>query len=142
MKNYSMAMESWKHSLSINPKQSRPWANMLTMLDSHGKIDEVINWSSRALQLLPNDSSIMFLRANAFGKLDRFEEAERLYLEITELQPTNAMYHVNLGVLYHRWNRQTQAIKSYRNALKINPNLSNAKKYIEQLTRKKHNNLF
>lgn len=76
----------------------------------------------------------MFLRANALGKLDRYEEAERLYLKAIHLQPSNALYHVNLGVLYHRWNRRVQAVDSYRNALKINPNLANAKKYLEQLT--------
>lgn len=134
-----MALNSWKHSLSIDPKQSRPWANMLTLLDSEGKIDEVINLSAKALEFLSNDSSIMFLRANALGKLDRFGEAERLYLETIRLQPMHALYHVNLGVLYHRWNRRAQAVDSYRNALKINPNLPNAKKYIEQLTRHKYN---
>lgn len=137
MKNYTMAKQSWKHSLSINPQQSPPWANMLTLLDSEAKIDEVIALSAKALQFLPNDSSIMFLRANALGKLDRFEEAERLYLKIIQLQPKHALYHVNLGVLYHRWNRKAQALDSYRNALKINPNLSNAKKYIEQLSSQK-----
>lgn len=130
-------MQSWKHSLSIDPKQSRPWANMLTFMDGEGRFDEVVNLSSKALQFLPDDSSIMFLRANAFGKLNRFEDAEELYLKIIQLQPTNALYHVNLGVLYHRWNRKTQAIETYRNALKINPNLSNARKYVEQLTRHK-----
>lgn len=112
---------------------------MLTLLDSEAKIDEVIALSAKALQFLPNDSSIMFLRANALGKLDRFEEAERLYLRIIQLQPEHALYHVNLGVLYHRWNRKAQAVDSYRNALKINPNLANAKKYIEQLSSRKVN---
>lgn len=133
-----MAMQSWKHSLSIDPKQSRPWANMLTLLDNEGKIDEVIDLSAKAFQFLPNDSSIMFLRANALGKLDRFEEAERLYLEIIQLQPMRALYHINLGVLYHRWNRTTQAINSYRKALKIDPNIPKVKKYIEQLLKQKH----
>lgn len=138
MKNYSMAMHSWKHSLSINPKQSRPWANMLTFLDNKGQNDEVIYWSAKALHFLPNDSSILFLRANALGKLNRFEEAERLYLEIIQLHPMHALYHVNLGVLYHRWNRKAQAIHSYRNALGINPNLPNAKRYLKQLSRLIH----
>lgn len=37
MKNYPMAFDSWKKSLAINPKQSRPWSNILTLLDSEGK---------------------------------------------------------------------------------------------------------
>lgn len=134
-----MAMQSWKHSLSIDPEQSRPWANMLTFLDNEGRNDEVINLSAKALQFLSNDSSILFLRANALGKLDRFEEAEQLYLKIIHMQPKHAFFHVNLGVLYHRWNRKAQAIDSYRNALEINPNLPNAKKYLEQLTKQKTN---
>lgn len=37
MKNYPMAFDSWKKSLALNPKQSRPWSNILTLLDSEGE---------------------------------------------------------------------------------------------------------
>lgn len=141
MKNYSLALKSWKHSLEIDPEQSRAWANMLTLLDSEGNIDQVVEVSATALQFLPNDTSIMFLRANAFGKLDRFIEAEQLYTKIIQAAPTVAIYHVNLGVLYHRWRRESQAIDSYRNAIRIDPNQSNANKYINQLLSKARNEL-
>lgn len=98
-----------------------------------GKTEKVLDYSNRALSILPNDPSIIFLRANALGKLDRFKEAEKLYRRTIELQPNYALCYVNLGVLYHRWNKKAKAIESYRQALAINPNLSNAKKYLNTL---------
>lgn len=89
--------------------------------------------STKALNVLPNDPGIMFLRANAMGKLNRYDEAEKLYKQAIAVRPNHALYHVNLGVLYHRWNRKPQAVESYRKALAINPNLLNVSKYLMML---------
>lgn len=105
-------------------------------MDNHGRTDEVIRISSEALKHAPEDANILFIRANAFGKLDRFSEAERLYQKAITNQPNFALSHLNLGVLYHRWNKFDKAVESYRNALKFNPSLPNARKYLEQLMRK------
>lgn len=98
-----------------------------------GKHRDVVVLSEKALKTLDNDPAILFLRANALGKLNRYDEAEKLYKEIIMLRPDHALYYVNLGVLYHRWNKKALAVDSYRRALVINPNLSNARKYLRLL---------
>lgn len=117
----AQAMRCWREAISISPKHSKAWANILAFLDNDGQTDQVLHVSDKAMFLLPNDPAIMFTRANAFGKLGRFEEAERLYISIIELRPTNALYYVNLGVLYHRWDRRREAITAYEHALKLDP---------------------
>lgn len=131
-----MAMHYWRQSLSLNPKQARAWVNILTLLDSQNKIDEVIKISARALEFIPDEPSLLFLRANAFGKLGYFAEAEELYRKSIAVRPNYALCHMNLGVLYHRWNKTAKAIESYRNSLTHNPRLPNAHKYLNQLLKK------
>lgn len=82
---------------------------------------------------MERDPSILFLRANALGKLNRYDEAEQLYKEVIAMRPNHALYYVNLGVLYHRWNRKAMAADTYRRALELNPNSSNVRKYLRML---------
>lgn len=117
----AQALRCWREAISISPKHSKAWANILAFLDNDGQTDQVLNVSAKAMLLIPNDPAIMFTRANAFGKLGKFEEAEQLYRSIIELRPTNALYYVNLGVLYHRWNRPELAISAYEQALRLDP---------------------
>lgn len=117
----AQALRCWREAISISPKHGKSWANILAFLDNNGQTDQVLNISAKAMLLLPEDPAIMFTRANAFGKLAKFEEAERLYKRIIELRPTNALYYVNLGVLYHRWGRRLEAITAYEHALQLDP---------------------
>ncbi|CAD6993214.1 transmembrane and TPR repeat-containing protein CG5038 [Ceratitis capitata] len=115
------AMQQWQEAVSLNPRQPKAWVNILTMLDNQGLYEDAIRLSTQAIGHLPNESSIMFIRANVFGKLKRYIEAEELYKHILKSEPLNVMVHTNLGVLYHRWEKLNDAIESYQKALKLNP---------------------
>ncbi|XP_018797157.1 PREDICTED: transmembrane and TPR repeat-containing protein CG5038 isoform X3 [Bactrocera latifrons] len=116
----SEAMQHWQEAIALNPRQPKAWANILTMLDNRGLYEDAIRVSAQALTHLPNETSIMFIRANVFGKLKHYMEAEELYKHIIEVEPLNVLFHTNLGVLYHRWEKVNEAIESYQNALKLN----------------------
>lgn len=126
MKNDSMAMKYWREALALDPSQSKAWANILALLDKSGLNSEVIATSEIAMKHSPNDPAILFSRANAFGKIGDFAESERIFKDIIKLRPTFALYHANLGVLYHRWNKTSEAIKSYREALRLDPSMASA----------------
>lgn len=133
LKNHDMAMKSWKESLTIDPKHGKAWANLLALLDNNGLHRDVIRLSETALTYVPNDPAILFTRANAYGKLNEFEEAETIYNEVIQARPNYALYHVNLGVLYHRWGRKQDAIRIYESALQIDPNLRSVKENLKNL---------
>ncbi|XP_055389072.1 protein O-mannosyl-transferase TMTC4 [Condylostylus longicornis] len=124
---YSEALKYWQESLFLNPLQSKAWVNMLTLLDNRKLYEDALRTSDRALSFLPNDTSIMFIRANVEGKLGNYIEAEQHYLKVISTNPSNALYHVNLGVLYHRWKKYDLAGKSYKKALSLDPDLKSAK---------------
>lgn len=133
MKNSSMAMKYWKETLAIDPMHGRAWSNILAYFDNKGLAEEILKYSEAALKYVPNDASILFSRANAFGKLGNFNESESLFLRAIQLKPTSAVFHANLGVLYHRFNKRDKALESYRNALKLEPNLKSAKQNMQKL---------
>lgn len=136
MKNDTMALKFWREAVALDPRQNKAWANILALLDKSGLTDEVIKTSYIALKHSPNDPAIMFTRANAYGKIGDFVESERIFKDIIRLRPTHALYHANLGVLYHRWNKTTEAVKSYREALRLDPHMVSAHENLIKLTNK------
>lgn len=133
IKNFTMALKSWEKAISIKPKHNKAWANILALLDNQGLTEKLLQTSEKALTFVPDDPSILFSRANAFGKLAKFAESEEIFLKIIELKPNTALYSANLGVLYHRWNKKEKAIEFYKKALLINPNMKSAKDNLRKL---------
>lgn len=133
IKDFPMALKSWEKALSINPKHNKAWANILALLDNQGLTENLLQTSEKALSFIPDDPSILFSRANAFGKLGKFAESEEIFLKVIKLKPNTALYNANLGVLYHRWNKKEKAIEFYNKALLINPNLKSAKDNLRKL---------
>ncbi|XP_001357919.3 protein O-mannosyl-transferase TMTC4 [Drosophila pseudoobscura] len=119
-KLYAEALHHWQHAVTLNPRQPKAWANILTMLDNRSLYDDALRISDQALRHLPNEMSILFIRANVLGKLKHYVEAETLYKRVIQLDPHNMLYYSNLGVLYHRWDKVQEAIEAYRTAISIN----------------------
>ncbi|XP_030370493.1 protein O-mannosyl-transferase TMTC4 [Scaptodrosophila lebanonensis] len=136
-KHYAEAMHHWQHAVSLSPRQPKAWANILTMLDNRALHDDALRLSVQALEHLPNDPSIMFIRANVLGKLKQYVEAEALYKRVIEMDPNNLLYHTNLGVLYHRWDKVQAAIEAYQAAIGINATrATTAKDHLAKLVKR------
>jgi len=48
---------------------------------------------------MPDDSGIYYNYANALGKAEKFEEAEKYFIKAMDLSPNVASYYSNLGEL-------------------------------------------
>lgn len=126
-KNFTSAISSWKRAISINPVHKKAWSNILAFYDNQqNNHEDVLKYSEIALNYLPNDTNILFSRANTFGKLSRFEEAETIFKQIIKAEPEKSIFYANLGVLYHRWGRKDLAKRNYEMALSLDANLKNA----------------
>lgn len=75
------------------------------------KIEPVVNPESRQLY----DQALSALKAG------RYPEAERGLLAVIQREPALSAPHANLGIVYARMNRPTQAIASLQQAVKLNP---------------------
>jgi tetratricopeptide (TPR) repeat protein len=126
-KNFTSAIGSWKRAISINPNHKKAWSNILAYYDNQrNNHEDVLKYSEIALNYLPNDTNILFSRANTFGKLSRFAEAETIFKQIIKSEPNKSIFYANLGVLYHRWGKKELAKKNYEMALSLDANLKNA----------------
>lgn len=89
--------------------------------------------ANQALQFLPDDASIHFNIANILGKAGNFIGAEKHFKNAIAKNPKDATFFTNLGVLYHRWNKFSEAEHMYIQALEIKPELSSAKENLRKL---------
>lgn len=133
-KNFSEAQKAWKRAISINPHHKKAWSNILAFYDNQmNNHEDVLKYSEIALDYLPKDTNILFSRANTFGKLSRYEEAESIFKQIIQAEPKKSIFYVNLGVLYHRWGKKELAVKNYQKALSLDRNLINVHANLKKL---------
>jgi tetratricopeptide (TPR) repeat protein len=95
------------------------------------------------MNLLFKDVCFFLIALNAFGQLEtpkpaekyaqegesalasgRYEEAQRAYEKLRELEPGVAEVHANLGLIYFEEKKFEQAVPALRQALKLKPSLS------------------
>lgn len=134
-KNFTEAIASWKRAISINPNHKKAWSNILAFYDNQlNNHEDVLKYSEIALNYLPNDTNILFSRANTFGKMSRYSEAEAIFKQIIQAEPKKSIFYANLGVLYHRWGKKELAKKNYKIALSLDANLKNAQSNLSKLT--------
>lgn len=137
------ALNAWRNATVLKPEHSLAWNNMIILLDNTGNLVQAEAVGREALDLLPNDHSLMFSLANVLGKSQKYKESEDLFLKAIKVKPNTSSYHGNLAVLYHRWGNLDSAKKHYEISLKLDPtapgtkeNYSLLRRKIEQLQKK------
>ncbi|ETE71325.1 Transmembrane and TPR repeat-containing protein 4, partial [Ophiophagus hannah] len=134
------ALNAWRNATVLKPQHSLAWNNMIILLDNTGNLAQAETVGREALELIPNDHSLMFSLANVLGKSQKYKESEALFHKAIKANPTAASYH---AVLYHRWGNFDLAKKHYEVSLKLDPtaagtreNYSLLKKKLDQLQNK------
>ncbi|XP_074845719.1 protein O-mannosyl-transferase TMTC4 isoform X1 [Carettochelys insculpta] len=130
------ALNAWKNATVLKPQHSLAWNNMIILLDNTGNLAQAEAVGREALELIPNDHSLMFSLANVLGKSQKYKESEALFLKAIKANPSAASYHGNLAVLYHRWGNLDLAKKHYEVSLKLDPAAPGTKENYNLLKRK------
>ncbi|GAB4483956.1 MAG: hypothetical protein OHK006_06780 [Thermodesulfovibrionales bacterium] len=82
----------------------------------------------------PKNASYWSYLSLAYSKLPgRIKDAEEALLTALKVEPFNADFHANLGLIYIRANQMKKARASFEKALKIDPKNEKAKKGLEQV---------
>uniref|UniRef100_A0A8C3CIE9 dolichyl-phosphate-mannose--protein mannosyltransferase n=1 Tax=Cairina moschata TaxID=8855 RepID=A0A8C3CIE9_CAIMO len=130
------ALNAWRNATVLKPEHSLAWNNMIILLDNTGNLAQAEAVGREALELIPNDHSLMFSLANVLGKSQKYKESEALFLKAIKANPNAASYHGNLAVLYHRWGNLDLAKKHYEVSLKLDPMAPGTKENYNLLRRK------
>jgi tetratricopeptide (TPR) repeat protein len=72
-----------------------------------------------------------FTKGQKYEEEQRWSEAFSAYTEVLKHDPTNAAAHYRLGLVNERLGATDAALKSYQEALRLNPNMSEARTALE-----------
>ncbi|XP_036921692.1 protein O-mannosyl-transferase TMTC4 isoform X4 [Sturnira hondurensis] len=136
LNRHADALNAWRNATVLKPEHSLAWNNMIILLDNTGNLAQAEAVGREALELIPNDHSLMFSLANVLGKSQKYKESEALFLKAIKAHPNAASYHGNLAVLYHRWGHLDLAKKHYEISLQLDPTASGTKENYGLLRRK------
>uniref|UniRef100_A0A4W2GY87 dolichyl-phosphate-mannose--protein mannosyltransferase n=1 Tax=Bos indicus x Bos taurus TaxID=30522 RepID=A0A4W2GY87_BOBOX len=67
------ALNAWRNATVLKPEHSLAWNNMIILLDNTGNLAQAEAVGREALELIPNDHSLMFSLANVLGKSQKYK---------------------------------------------------------------------
>ena len=120
--HYRDAIEAYEQALSYNPELIeayrflgeayknlfRPGDDSPANMEKANKALEALN---KALEIEPNNKDIIYSLGDMLDKLRNFEEAEKLYLRIIELEPTNMDNYYVIAEFYKRYSGEKEELK-------------------------------
>lgn len=77
------------------------------------------------------DTQALFAKAQGFENEQRWSEAFSMYSEILKFDPNNALAHYRLGAVSEKLGALDNAVRSYQEALRLNPGQSEARQALE-----------
>eukprot|EP00057_Strongylocentrotus_purpuratus_P016302 XP_011670776.1 PREDICTED: transmembrane and TPR repeat-containing protein 4 [Strongylocentrotus purpuratus] len=135
-KQWTLAVQGWESAITQKPDHSRAWFNIVTLYDDLGQYNTAVSVGQEALKHVKEDPSIYYAMGNVLGKMERYKEAEEMYLQAIHYKPNVARYHGNLGVLYHRWGKLEEAYHQYQRSLTLDPASEVMEENLRKLGRK------
>ena len=89
----------------------------------------------QGLALEPDNTVQQAMFAMVLSYQERWAESAEAYRKALKGQPNDALLHLGLGVALHRQERPQEAVKSMERAVALNPEMKEAQRMLEFLTR-------
>ncbi|WP_159982178.1 MULTISPECIES: sulfotransferase [unclassified Novosphingobium] len=112
-----------RRALELAPGFTAARANLATVLYKQNRFPEAVSELDSVLAQGGGDAGNLNLRAAALGRTGDYEEARRIYAELTETFPDHAKLWMSHGHILKTLGEQAQSIAAYRRALAIEPGL-------------------
>ncbi len=118
---YDKAVEALQGIAKSNPQNTETKRHImkLNLLKELKKNPETSEDRERYCQVLNT-------LANMYWQGGEFEKAKEMLNRLISLDPDSAVIHVNMGKCYESTGELTEAIASYKNAVRLDPKLENA----------------
>ena len=98
-----------------------------------GRSEAAAGHFERALQLDPRDAEALDRLALVRYGQQRYAEALELNRRLAELSPEGAQIHANIGAALYFLGRVDAAVRSFEQALALDPTLQTARAALEQI---------
>ena len=126
---YKKAIRAYKQSVALDPDFKEAWYNLGVSYGRKKKFKEEVSAYEKALALDPKYSRAVFNLAIALedsGDLPGAVKTYDAFLSNASSERDMADAFVNVGILYTRSGRYEDAIRSYEEAIKRDPDLADA----------------
>lgn len=102
--NYALAVEAYEAAKAINPNLPRLHIDIGNMLQAQGEVTAAIDSYKNAIALAPTSVEPLALIAQVYARIGEFGKASQFAKDASDLDPTNARLHGNLGRMYYHNN--------------------------------------
>jgi len=117
------AVELTQKAISLDPKDSRPYAQLGHLYTMKRDYDKAIAVGERAVALDPGGADVHAWLGMTLNSVDRPKEAIPLFEKAIRLNPNGpTWYFHNLGASYRMTGQYQEAITQYKRALRVAPN--------------------
>ena len=124
LKKYREADQAIHQAIELNPNDAMNWYHLAWMCHQQHDAKNAVKWSSKALELDPDNPDILNLHAICGGALN----SPTTFQSVLAMDPENAPAHNNLGVYYLNEKDSAKAEECFRRALTIDPTLKVARR--------------
>ncbi|XP_068920304.1 protein O-mannosyl-transferase TMTC4 isoform X3 [Petaurus breviceps papuanus] len=118
------ALNAWRNATFLKPEHTLAWNNMIILLDNTGNLAQAEAVGREALELIPNDHSIMFSLANVLGKAQKYKTFQfPTAFSLIVPHAWNSLPPPHLCLLASFKSQESEAL--FLKAIKANPNAAN-----------------
>lgn len=109
LRRYDEALLSYEKVLEFDPDNTDARNNLFLTYrtgaryagEQHNDLNKAIAWLEKAQSLRPDDRETQRLIGVAYGKAERYEDALKIFLKLSELYPNESTYFDLLATTYH-----------------------------------------
>ena len=138
-KNTDGALKEFTLATQARPDDFNAWANIGILNQNAGKGAEAEAAYRKAIALkAPDPKALASVQSNLALLLlpeNKIDEAQALLAQAIRNDPTNARYPYNQGLAYEKQNKTADAIASYKQALVVDPTLTDAKQNLARISK-------
>ncbi|MEQ1753456.1 MAG: tetratricopeptide repeat protein [Micropepsaceae bacterium] len=132
---FKQAVTDYEAAIQADSNLDPAYYELGATYHSLGQYGKAIEAFSRAISLKPGMGNYYEGRCTSYAWMNRYNEAIRDCEVAIKSQPRNANLVAFLGRLYEEAGQKQRAIELYKLALSINPNQSDAREGLAQLTK-------
>src|SRR6185436_14420492 len=111
LNRYPEAIDVYKETLKRDSSSPEVYNNLSFAYNHNNQYQEAVEASQQAIKLLGETGE-------AYKGLKRYDEAATALKKSSEIEPTNAAAHFNLGLTLYNAGRYSEAIESYKEVIK------------------------
>ena len=126
------ALAAARIAMEQRPDEARSYSLLGRILGDLQRMEEAEENYHRCLELDPRNREALKYLATSYFNRKRHREALDLYEKLAEIEPDNAKTHNNIGATLYYLGQSEAAIRSFKQALSLNPTLEGARTGLEE----------